>query len=136
MVEAERDAEVAAEGLVRLDDARLDHHLAHRDVDLASRRRTSSRRLGVSCTKSVLVRASTTALPRLDRMRWFGRRAASARRRLLVVHLERLGRVCSRSEICCCASSASFSRVASSSRGAIQMTLPPAAAVEARASAG
>jgi hypothetical protein len=35
----------------------------------AIRRRISSRRLGTSCTNSVLVRASTTALPRLDRMR-------------------------------------------------------------------
>ena len=33
-------------------------------------------------------------------------------------------RVCSRSLICCVASSASFSRVASSSRGAIQTTFP------------
>ena len=31
----EPHAEVAAEGVERLDDARLDHHLAHRDVDLA-----------------------------------------------------------------------------------------------------
>ncbi|MNC91840.1 hypothetical protein D3C83_81690 [compost metagenome] len=37
---------------------------------LASSLRTSSSRAGVSCTNSVLVRASTTALPRLERMRW------------------------------------------------------------------
>ena len=88
--------------------------------------RTSSSRAGVSCTNSVLVRASTTALPRLDRMRCFvvgqdlrecsapaGSSAGSSRC------------ACgSRSAICACASSASFSRVASSSRGAIHTTLP------------
>ena len=31
---------------------------------------TSSSRLGTSCTKSVLVRVSTTALPRLERIGW------------------------------------------------------------------
>ena len=35
-------------------------------------RRTSSSRVGTSWTKSVLVRASTTALPRLERMRCAG----------------------------------------------------------------
>ena len=35
---AEPDAERAAEGVVGIDDARLDQHLAHRDVDLGDQR--------------------------------------------------------------------------------------------------
>jgi hypothetical protein len=52
------DAQRAAEAVVGFDDARLDQHLAHRDVDLGDQRLDLFQLAGMSVTKSWLVRVS------------------------------------------------------------------------------
>jgi hypothetical protein len=55
---AQLDAQRPAEAVVGFHDARLDQHLAHRDVDLGDQRLDLFQLAGTSETKSWLVRVS------------------------------------------------------------------------------
>ena len=122
-----RDAEVAAEGVVRLDDARLDHAPGAPAMSiLRDQPAHLLEAAGRVLTNSVLVRASTTALPRLDRMRCVRvRTAASARRPPSGSSAGTTRCASARGRRSAAAPRARASRAsASSSRGAIQITLP------------
>jgi hypothetical protein len=121
-----------AEVVVDDHDARLDQHLAHRDVERTDQAADVASLSAVSCSSSVLVRSSTATLPREDSSELALRLDQRGEViRLGVVDLQVLG--AQRRELLesLRAARSAFSRAASSSAGATMMTLSVLALVEA-----